>query len=282
MQYHGNTTANHKWFINRNIREGGKFITQAYPTNFHQFYTRKILTATENIEDYKEVTEAEKTDIEAEDAKWSEPDKGFILQAQAAGMDYNRATGYFELNGLTDITNQEAFVIHDMPLLNDRDYNKTYFDTRKLRTNICTVTTNDYLEYDISYFASGQDKLEVARITLNQKGIRVVHNNSAFNNCAKLRKILGIIVDNTINDGYGWLNTFRGCYKLEYIRIKGLRLSLSFIDSPLLSLESIQYIVANAASTSPITITLHPEAYARVTDEIFALAAEKQITIATT
>lgn len=257
-------------------------MTENYPTNFHNRYRKKILVGAESIDDFKEITPAEWDAIEAEDAGWNEPDKGFILQAQASGMDYNPATGYFELNGLTDITNQEALVIHDTPVLYDKDYNKTYLGTRKLRTNICAVTTNDYLDYDISYFASGQDKLEVARITLNPKGIRVVHNNSAFNNCAKLRKILGIIVDNTINDGYGWLNTFRGCYKLEDIRIKGLRLSLSFKDSPLLSLESIQYTVANAANTSPITIILHPEAYARVTDEILALAAEKQITIATT
>lgn len=261
---------------------GGNFMTENYPTNFHNRYRKKILVGAESIDNFKEITPAEWDAIEAEDAGWNEPDKGFILQAQASGMDYNPATGYFELNGLTDITNQEALVIHDTPVLYDKDYNKTYLGTRKLRTNICAVTTNDYLDYDISYFASGQDKLEVARITLNPKGIRVVHNNSAFNNCAKLRKILGIIVDNTINDGYGWLNTFRGCYKLEDIRIKGLRLSLSFKDSPLLSLESIQYTVANAANTSPITIILHPEAYARVTDEILALAAEKQITIATT
>lgn len=37
-----------------------------------------------------------------------------------------------------------------------------------------------------------------------------------------------------------------------------------------------------AANTKAITLTLHPDAYARVTDEIFALAAEKNITIAST
>lgn len=53
-------------------------------------------------------------------------------------------------------------------------------------------------------------------------------------------------------------------------------------DSPLLSLESISYMIENATNTAAITITLHPTAYARVSDELFALAAEKNITIAST
>ena len=48
----------------------------------------------------------------------------------------------------------------------------------------------------------------------------------------------------------------------------------------LLSLESINYTIEN--STKSLTIILHPDAYARVTEEIFAAAAQKNITIAST
>ena len=62
---------------------------------------------------------------------------------------------------------------------------------------------------------------------------------------------------------------------------------LSLADSPKLSVESVRYIIENRWSDGvfgqmAFTLTLHPEAYARVTDEIFAAAAEKQITIAST
>lgn len=36
---------------------GGNFITQSQPTNFHHFFTRKILTPTEDISDFREVTD---------------------------------------------------------------------------------------------------------------------------------------------------------------------------------------------------------------------------------
>ena len=38
----------------------------------------------------------------------------------------------------------------------------------------------------------------------------------------------------------------------------------------------------NAANTTPITITLHPDAYARLTDEIITAATAKQINFVTT
>ena len=65
----------------------GNFITQFAPTYFHQFYTRKILTESESIDDFREVTEAEKTALEESDARWKEPSDELIEQAEAAGID---------------------------------------------------------------------------------------------------------------------------------------------------------------------------------------------------
>lgn len=88
---------------------GGNFITQAFPTNFHQFWTKKILTASEKISDFKEVTAAEKTTIENKDKEWEEPSEELIAQCKSADTDilYNVQTGYFEYNGLTDITTKQ-------------------------------------------------------------------------------------------------------------------------------------------------------------------------------
>ena len=49
--------------------------------------------------------------------------------------------------------------------------------------------------------------------------------------------------------------------------------NLSFKDSPLLSNESILFLINHEAATSAITITLHPDVYARVMANADILAA---------
>lgn len=127
-------------------------------------------------------------------------------------------------------------------------------------------------------------------------------NNSyyAFARCANL-EVLDF--DNSVYVGIS-SNSFSSCIKLREIRNGRLivnaqskdALNLPNLESftarvvsdfnlsnaSKVTYDSIEYMVSNAVNTSPITITLHPEAYARVTDDLFALAAEKNITFATT
>lgn len=77
-------------------------------------------------------------------------------------------------------------------------------------------------------------------------------------------------------------DAFRLSPKLQNVRLYNLKVSVSFKDCPLLSLDSIQYMVDNAANTEAITITLHPDAFARLTTELVEAATAKQITFATT
>ena len=107
--------------------------------------------------------------------------------------------------------------------------------------------------------------------------IHVHRGTSMFVNCPALRNVSTIIFESPGAADY----MFQSCRSLESVEIRNLMANISFSQSPKLSLESISYMVANA-STKAITITLHPTAYARVTDELFALAAEKNITIAST
>ena len=106
--------------------------------------------------------------------------------------------------------------------------------------------------------------------------------SNAFRSCPKLRKISLIANYNTI-DG-----AFVGCRSLEELTLKGLRHNVSFADSPLLNLTSFEYLIANATNTSTITITVHPDVYAKLTDEsntewhlVLVDAAEKNIVFAT-
>lgn len=107
----------------------------------------------------------------------------------------------------------------------------------------------------------------------------------------KLKKIIGIIncinIKNS-NSRLSFTDTFSNCPILENVLISSLPLDISFKDSPLLSLESLRYLINNAANTSAITVTVHADVYAKIQDEtnvewhaLIEMAAAKQITFAT-
>ena len=85
---------------------------------------------------------------------------------------------------------------------------------------------------------------------------------------------------------------FEGCPKLEWVPIRMfVRRDLDFADNPLLSLEMWQYLLkfTNTDTAKQATITVHPEVYAKLSDEsnaewhpLMAQATAKQITFATT
>lgn len=106
----------------------------------------------------------------------------------------------------------------------------------------------------------------------------------AFYGCANLRKVYGLSHLRTNID----FTTFQGCSKLEYVGITHLRGNLDLRWSPLLGADSLRFIVSNADNTSAVTITVHAEVYAKLTDPAFAEwsgmiaeAAAKNITFIT-
>lgn len=259
---------------------GGNFITQAFPTNFHEFWTKKILTSSENIEDFKEVTSAEMNTIKNQDAKYEAPSEELKAQAKAEGAVWNTATGYFELNGLADISTAQMRAIMPYLILGRAGGSLVY---KFIRTAIRTVTV--YAEgtpvtkaMDMAFYASSVETIafKVARTgAMETQSI-----TQPFRACASLHTIYGII--DVRNTATGLIDLAPLATKLKYINIKSLKTSITFQDCPVISLESITYMVDNAANTAPITITLHPDAYARLTDEIITAATAKQINFVTT
>ena len=262
---------------------GGNFITQSAPTNFHQFWKQKVLTPSESIEDFREVTASEKAQLEASDAKWERPPQGFIDQCKTAdpSVVWNEDTGFFELNGLTDISYEEMLDIWrytsgPLPATNSA------YATCQFRTNLCPVFANYVI--DLSRMFQANKALEVA--VLPQYYIDSVHTSKmrdTWNGCTKLREIKNIIKAPQIQTNYdGFYGTFTNCDSLETVWLKQVYDSVDFRHSPKLRIDCIRYLIENAANPNAMTLTLHPTAYARVTDELIAAAAEKQITIAST
>ena len=78
-------------------------------------------------------------------------------------------------------------------------------------------------------------------------------------------------------------DTFKGTPLLVELRLYGLSNNIEFSDSRVISKASILYIVNNAVpKTSAITITLHPDAFARLSEDadiVAALTAQPLVTL---
>lgn len=267
---------------------GGGYFTESYPTNYHHFYKRKVLVGTETAAMFKDVTASEKATIEAQDAKWTEPSVSLLERAEACGVVYNRKTGYFEHNGIVDLTAAEVADmlthVNEIFLPGGRR-----LQTLKARTNIVTASSYetgwnaDFVNLDGVCGNNGY--IEVLKIG----DVQVDKTSKLQCFCRVNKKLRKVIGELGIRDVASTYDPFTGSAKLEDITLKMLKISISFADCPLLSLASLQYLVNNAANTTAITVTVHPQVYAKLTDEsnaewnaVLTAAEARQIEFATT
>lgn len=195
----------------------------------------------------------------------------------SAGAKYNEATGFYKLNGLTDITEEEMRKIYRYAGTPQVKASHAY---SQIRTNFPSPGFYNGSIYDGMFYAS---KIEV--INLGYKQIQppailepyvALEGQNAFYLCKNLRIIYGRIEKyRTIND---WDLTFGECAELEEVRIYRLGTNIKFSWSPNLSKESVLYMITNAnppsgAAAGSIAITLHPTAYARLKDDADIVAA---------
>ena len=199
----------------------------------------------------------------------------------SAGAKYNEATGYYELNGLTDITEEEMRICY-------KDSTYLYLATSwryiaaysKLRTNIPMKSYARWvLKTDLVMSFEGCGLLEVVNLyTINlEHQLDCSTCASAFRSCGKLRVVKGLDLTHC-STPESVLGVFSGCTSLETIEIFNLAVNISFNDSPLLSKESVIHLISKAkpqsgAAVGSITITLHPTAYARLKDDADIVAA---------
>lgn len=209
----------------------------------------------------------------------------------AAGAVYNQNTGFYELNGLTDITEEQMRTIYIQTNPTKRVADLcSVLNASSIRTNFPFLNRGGYKNIDCYAAFANCTNLEVvafgARDGDNFSPSRIIY---AFINCIKLREIKSVLnVTSLESHNNKFLNTFSGCRALEKILILNLKDNISFSDSPLISLESLQFMITNAANTSPIIVTVHADVYAKIQDEtnaewhaLIEMAAAKQITFAT-
>ena len=196
----------------------------------------------------------------------------------SAGAKYNEATGYYELNGLTDITEEQMRVIYKYA---GTPQVKGAFAYSKARTNLPMSGIYNGVLCGAMFYAC--TNLEVVYLgnrplppSVYDEPFVSVEGTNIFYLCKKLKKIYGKIVCYSYN--INWDLTFGECLALEEVRIALLNSPIKLSWSPNLSKESVQYMITNAnppsgAAVGSITITLHPTAYARLKDDVDIVAA---------
>ena len=171
----------------------------------------------------------------------------------AAGAEYNEKTGFYELNGLTDITEEQMRTIYIQTNPTKRVTDLcSVLNASSIRTNFAFLNRGGQKNIDCHAAFTNCTSLEVAALGAREGDnffpSRVHH---MFMNCTKLRRIICVLnVVSIESHSSPFVNTFSGCISLETLLLLNLKNNVSFADSPLIRLGSF------ALSTNSITASV--------------------------
>lgn len=216
----------------------------------------------------------------------------FIDLVSDAGVVFNSTTGYFEINGLTDVSYEEMraiyrhgdirIVTHNVGALGDLNPYAP-IASAKLRTLLCSAT---------GYYGA-QWALGVNFGVTDYTYVEVIHSDYYAPVSARQLSWAGSPYE-TINSTYlsridnisfgnvSGAKTFK-CPNLRVCTIYSLKANLTLSQSSLLEAASVAIMINNVGTTSSITITLHATAYARANadaDVQAALSAHTNVSLA--
>ena len=184
-------------------------------------------------------------------------------------------TGYWYLNGLGDITNEQMRVIYleSTPTL----LNKDSISGLKARTNVKVNSVGAVVDLSRVGSVSNSEVLSVSG------DAKISQCPSMFYSCPKLVHIVAqfnfsFAISNATNS-----YEFRDCVFLKSVRLYKLKVSINLISCKYFASKSILFMINNEAATSAITITLHADAYARAmanADILAALQAHPNVSLA--
>ncbi len=192
---------------------------------------------------------------------------------------YNEDTGYFELNGITDLTWDDALIIFELSAYRDYpDYATGDFcrgvnlkTNGKFRTNLAPIM-GGYLykasAYQIrSYMCNQLEVLNVMqRMPFNRppfvtRAMSTSTNHIDLYNSGSLRKIMGVVylyMSGAVTYGYGLPN-------LEEINLYNITQNYKYMyNAPKLNYTSVKCMIENRGGTNAITIWYHANVYNKI------------------
>lgn len=211
----------------------------------------------------------------------AEPVGGYSRRLyESYGAVYNEETGFYELNGFTDITEEEMWNIYRYLNFNDMAMfvGKYPYDgiNLKVRTNIpfqYTIQNSGSnsafrITHKWSYLCTGLKYVEKIVISRIAEEVYLCADNFIgcsylFYDCSALVEIDGII-DFSKRDGV-LAYVLTNCPKLKSFKLLGLHNDATFRESPSINLDTFRYIIENSTNTGAITITVDPTIYGYLT-----------------
>lgn len=187
---------------------------------------------------------------------------------EAAGAVFNEDTGFYELHGLKDITEEQMDCIYEAGFVNFNMEGAAacwYYNNKKIRTHL-TVPLAYYRgkSYKNDYVFYGCSLLEVAYVG----GNIFKDSREVFKGCSKLRKILSLEGQIGAGDNSYPTTSFDGLYELEEITsYRSINKDTSFKDCPKLNYKTFQQIINWKTGQTTVTITVHPTTYSYLTGE---------------
>lgn len=202
-----------------------------------------------------------------------------ITKTAPWGETVTHKVGYYYLNGLGDITDDEMMAIYNMSnhymMLSNMH---THFAYADIRTNICKNSVGwGYGNVSNSVLMFYNSKIEVAVIsnfkwTSDDKYcFQAGDVSTMFDCCNNLKRIIGVIKVTEYTKGLN--SIFNRCPILISVKLKGLNVNINIEYTPYIDKASLLYMIQNATPSSAISITLHPDAYARLADDAEIVAA---------
>lgn len=213
-----------------------------------------------------------------------------------AGATYQAETDTYTLNGLAGLTKDDMLTAwretKDMILIGPQMWR---FQAITCKTNFLAKGPNnntgqaDWISVEENnftrcFYVTGN--LEVLRVcgadsisSIYGKCIPKIANGMFY--ACSARNILGIIQMDKCTDV---TDMFLNNTKIENIKLYKVKLSISFSQALNLSVEddensTLGFLVTHSVNSSPITITLHADAFARVPETLIQKAQAKQISI---
>ena len=188
---------------------------------------------------------------------------------------YNAATGFFELNELTDITYSDALKIMKLGELRLSNTTKVAVPAMRVRTTLPIWVDGSMPGVGLGYFVQGLETIVIYNNysdyynTFVQPTSRYINVlDTCFLPQTTTKRLLpAISMPSTDDRGKHFNGTNLRSLEEGWFRSVKLDIPDAFKQNTVFRLDCWQYLIANAANTNPITINVHPDVMARMSDE---------------
>lgn len=165
---------------------------------------------------------------------------------EAAGAAWNEDTGYYELNGVNDIDEEEMAGIYDYKT---KTLGGRYKYSKYTGRTICLPTSCDTLT---TTFHACTAIVVIPRVPIIGKAD--INSSYAYSGATSLR--ITSVAHYGLTQATYLYNSCSGAAELVQVQLASAKAAFSLSDSPRISYYSLNYLATNAANTAAITVTL--------------------------